>query len=82
MHKHNVLWYETHTMRALVPMLLALLATTAALHFPPWRPGLAPNRSPQHYQFASRPQRHPQHRRLDVWEERVLPPLRNATHTP
>ena len=64
-------------MRPLLPTILpGLLATAAALQ--PFALGptdRAPDRSPQPYKFYTRPRRHPQHRRLDVWEDRVLPSL-------
>ena len=63
-------------MRPLAPILPGLLATAAALQqFATGPPDRAPGRSPQPYQFATRPRRHPQHRRLDVWEDRVLPSM-------
>lgn len=66
------------TALGLLPLLLLLVgapvATDGALVPPP----------PSHPAFHRRagrwgtaqPLRHPQHRRLDVWEDRVLPPLR------
>lgn len=75
------------TALGLLPLLLVLASVPGAAGgalVPPSRPWPSPHPafSPRACRWrTAQPLRHPQHRRLDVWEERVLPPLRPTNGT-